>query len=185
MTNESAVSNRGRALDAALQIAGSQGIRALTHGRVDSVAGLPKGSTSNHFRTRAALIHATVDYLVEAERGAFAEGNRPRSVEDLVQALAVFVDHAAGPQRMLTAARFAFFVEGFHDAHVHDALAHGRARIETWAALTLEELGFPRPFAATRRILTYIEGAIFHRLTFDDAPGIYDDLEAIVRSCGD
>jgi DNA-binding transcriptional regulator YbjK len=37
-----------------LKLLGTEGLRALTHARVDECAGIPKGSTSNYFRTRAA-----------------------------------------------------------------------------------------------------------------------------------
>ena len=53
-------------MNAAVELVGGQGIRALTHARVDAQAGLPLGSTSNHFRTRAALVAGLV-FL----RGAF------------------------------------------------------------------------------------------------------------------
>jgi hypothetical protein len=49
-------STKVRALDAAIELLGTEGLRALTHVRVDLRAGLPKGSTSNYFRTRAALL---------------------------------------------------------------------------------------------------------------------------------
>ena len=47
---------RERSLAAAASLVGTQGTRALTHARVDAEAGLPRGSTSNHFRTRASLL---------------------------------------------------------------------------------------------------------------------------------
>ena len=183
MMSGHAATNRDRALRAALQIVGDQGIRALTHGRVDSTAGLPAGSTSNHFRTRAALIHATVDHLASVEQDAFAVGKRPQTVEELVDALVGFIQDAGGPLRQLTVARFVFFVEGFHDAQVRDALARARARIEAWAAQTLEALGFTYPFAAARRILTHVDGTIFQRLTFGDLSDVRNDVEALIRSC--
>lgn len=176
-------SNRDRALTAALDIVGTQGTHALTHSRVDTAAGLPKGSTSNYFRSRAALIHATVDHLVETERSMFEAGTGPGSIEDFVTALVTFVDDATGPQRTFTAARFAFFVESFHDAHIREELAGARQRIEAWAAQILEPLGFPRPFASARRILTHLDGTMLHRLTFGDAVDEREDIDAVVRSC--
>ncbi len=173
-------SNRDRALQAALAIAGGHGIRALTHGRVDSAAGLPAGTTSNHFRTRAALLHATVDHLVETEQSAFAGDSAPQTADDLIHALAQFIRDAVGPQRDLTTARYAFFVEGFHDPHIRETLAQARHGIDVWAAQTLETLGVSRPFAAAGRILTYVDGAILHALAFDD---IFrgEDIAAAVR----
>lgn len=177
--------NRERALRAALEIAGEQGIRALTHGRVDAVAGLPAGSTSNHFRTRSALLHATVDQLAQEERRALAPAGAPATSEELVEALAGVVAAASGPHRGLAAARYAFFAEGVHDPHVRATLARARERIEMWTAQTLEGIGVPRPFAAARRVLTYLDGAILHRLVFGDTGDLGDDLGALVRSCAE
>ena len=49
------MTSKTRALDAAIDLLGTQGLRALAHTRVDERASLPKGSTSNYFRTRQAL----------------------------------------------------------------------------------------------------------------------------------
>ena len=46
---------------------GTQGLRALAHTRVDERAGLPKGSTSNYFRTDQALLSGIVDTLEELD----------------------------------------------------------------------------------------------------------------------
>ena len=69
-------STRDRALDAAVELVGEQGIRALTHARVDERAGLPKGSTSNWFRTRDALVAGVITWLAESERAEFARRRR-------------------------------------------------------------------------------------------------------------
>lgn len=55
--------NRRRVLDAAIELVGLSGVRALTHARVDAAAELPKGSTSNYFRTRAALVAGVIEHL--------------------------------------------------------------------------------------------------------------------------
>lgn len=44
--------------DAALEVLGSEGARALTHRAVDAHAGLPAGTCANYFPTRAALLVA-------------------------------------------------------------------------------------------------------------------------------
>ena len=59
---------RERGLEAAVELLGAEGVRALTHARVDERAGLPPGSTSNWFRTRRALLGGIVDWIAERER---------------------------------------------------------------------------------------------------------------------
>lgn len=157
---------RERALGAAVELLGTQGIRALTHGRTDAAAGLPKGSTSNHFRTRADLIHAVVDHIVASEQRVFAAGGPPQNLDEFVTSLRAFIREATGPQRTLTVARLACFVEAVHDAQIRAALADGRRAIEGATAGALEALGLPRPFSAARRLLAHVDGMILHQLTF-------------------
>ena len=75
---------RERALEAAVQLVGEQGIRALTHARVDERAGLPKGSTSNWFRTRDALVAGVIAWIAESERADFSAGEPPRHRDDRI-----------------------------------------------------------------------------------------------------
>ncbi|SCK10658.1 hypothetical protein B046DRAFT_00856 [Streptomyces sp. LamerLS-316] len=49
-------------------------MRGLTHRAVDERAGLPQGSTSNHARTREALLEAAVRRLAELEARVLAPG---------------------------------------------------------------------------------------------------------------
>ena len=53
--------------DAAITLLADRGLRGLTHRAVDEEAGLPQGSTSNHARTRAALLEAAVQRLAVRE----------------------------------------------------------------------------------------------------------------------
>ena len=80
-------STKVRALDAAIELLGTEGLRALTHVRVDLRAGLPKGSTSNYFRTRAALLTGVVDRILERELPLVGATFTPTSADDLVEAL--------------------------------------------------------------------------------------------------
>ncbi|MZD08727.1 TetR family transcriptional regulator [Streptomyces sp. SID5785] len=53
--------------DAALVLLAERGMRGLTHRAVDETAGLPQGSTSNHARTRLALLETAVRRLAVRE----------------------------------------------------------------------------------------------------------------------
>ncbi|MFD6278020.1 TetR/AcrR family transcriptional regulator [Streptomyces sp. NPDC060209] len=63
--------------DAALALLAERGMRGLTHRAVDERAGLPQGSTSNHARTREALLEAAVRRLAELEGRVLAPGELP------------------------------------------------------------------------------------------------------------
>ncbi|MFD7501030.1 TetR/AcrR family transcriptional regulator [Streptomyces sp. NPDC059850] len=63
--------------DTALALLAERGMRGLTHRAVDEAAGLPPGSTSNHARTRAALLKAAVRRLAEREAQVLRPGEMP------------------------------------------------------------------------------------------------------------
>src|SRR6266496_3165100 len=53
--------------DAAIATLARDGMRGLTHRAVDRTAGLPEGSASYYYRTRQALLQATVERLAELD----------------------------------------------------------------------------------------------------------------------
>jgi DNA-binding transcriptional regulator YbjK len=72
------------------------GLRALTHARIDDRAGLPKGSTSNPFRTRAALLSGVVDWIVERELGEVDAAPSTASVAEFVDTLCGLIEYTTG-----------------------------------------------------------------------------------------
>src|SRR5215467_3264115 len=59
------MSRRALIADAAISTLARDGMRGLTHRAVDQAAWLPEGSASYYFRTRQALLQATVERLAE------------------------------------------------------------------------------------------------------------------------
>lgn len=53
--------------DAAIRVLADHGSRGLTHGRVDRVAGVPDGTTSYYYRTRAALLRGVGKRVAEID----------------------------------------------------------------------------------------------------------------------
>src|SRR5216117_2291021 len=102
-------------MDAAIELVGTEGLRSLTHARVDERAGLPKGSTSNYFRTREALTIGVVEWMAQRELAELTPPAEPRSPAELVELLAGGIDYTTGPNRTLTAARLALFSEAAHN----------------------------------------------------------------------
>ncbi|WP_449374797.1 TetR/AcrR family transcriptional regulator [Arthrobacter psychrolactophilus] len=90
-----------RALSAALELLGSGGVRSLTHARVDAHARLPKGSTSNYFRTRAALLSGAVDWLVEQELAGIDQFLQPDTIAELIDGLCAAFEFACVQNRHL------------------------------------------------------------------------------------
>ncbi|WP_159942771.1 MULTISPECIES: TetR/AcrR family transcriptional regulator [unclassified Nocardiopsis] len=171
---------RTRALDAALSLLGTQGLHALTHGRVDAAAGLPRGSASNHFRTRAALVRGVVERLEERDREVWA-GLYDASlgdVEHLTDAAIGFVTAATTTERVLTVARYTLAMEGAHDPEVRASLARGSELIHGWASRVLADLGAADPDAAARTLVAYADGLILRGIT---RPGVVEPRERVLR----
>jgi DNA-binding transcriptional regulator YbjK len=157
-----------RIADAALDVLGTQGIHALSHARVDATAGVPAGSASNYFRTRAALVSAAVTRLQQFDDEQWAAtvaAGRPASLVELVEAFAAFVEAATGPQRTLTVARYVISVQGLAEPPLLESLNDNRTRVVDWTAATLADLGVPDAGDAASGLLAAVEGLILHRLS--------------------
>lgn len=178
---------RERALDAALELVGEQGIRALTHARVDERAGLPKGSTSNWFRTRDALVAGVVAWLAENERAELAGAEMPavETPEHLVEALSATIAVQTGPLAARTRARYALFLEGAGDAELLAPLLEQRRVFVEWTIALLARVGAHSPEEAARALMAAGDGLILHRLTVDPDAEIRPVVERAVRAAMD
>lgn len=175
------MTNRDRVLAAAIELLGTQGLRALTHARIDQAAGLPKGSTSNVFRTRAALLAGSVEAILEGERSAVDEGFGPTTEAELVEGLAHLLDVITGRGRVPTTARLVLFMEGSHDEGVREALSAGRAQLLEMTRPQLARLGAPDPQAAAEAVAACLEGLILHRIGRHDASDARPVIATVVR----
>lgn len=160
-------------LDAAIEILGGQGLRALTHRAVDAAAGMPAGSAANYFKTRDALIGAVADRFATRDRAAWeaiAGFIRPKSRADLAAAMAAFVRRALGPDRTMTVARYALFTEAALRPDLQSRLSAPAKEIRGWGAEWLREIGSAAPEAECEAILDYVDGVMLHQLAFPTDP---------------
>jgi len=155
-------SQRDRAITAAIELLASGGIRSLTHLRVDERAGFPRGSTSNVFRTREALLLGVCEYMVASEMPRIAGSFTAATPEEFAASLTDLFRHLTGPSRTMTAARLALIVEGGHDGAVRTALSAARVDIERAILPALVELGAPDPLLGVQLIATCFEGLYLH-----------------------
>ena len=188
---------RRRLADAALEVLGEQGLRAMTHARVDAAAGVPRGTASNHYRTRDALVDGAVQRVVERERAVWDDfasssanmrtGAPPGDrVGAVVEVVLVWLQRAAGQDRAMHVARYALMLEAARDPAVLRALRAGRSRTEAWVQDALRDCGARDPLTACRVLLTHLEGTLLHLVT---APGsdvewaqVTSDLRGLVDS---
>jgi AcrR family transcriptional regulator len=179
-------------LDAAIQVLGERGIRALTHRAVDAQAGVAAGSAANYFPTRESLLEAIADRVSAMERGHFDEIAAevcPATPAELGRALAGFAQDATGARRALTLSRYAILVEAGHNARIRQQLAETGSRVNAWFANWLRLIGSGDPDHDVHVLGNYITGLMLHQLAipdpgFDPADKITALLESLVRSAG-
>lgn len=158
-------------LDAAIDLLGKQGVRALTHRAVDAAAGLPVGSTSNYFRTRDALFDAIVERVPARERANWEElaaHLAPRTTSDLASGLAAFARDSAGRHRTLALSRYAILVEASRRPELRAQLAATGARVSAWFGTWLRLVGSTDPDHHTHVVGNYLTGLILHQLAMPD-----------------
>ena len=173
---------RARALDAAIELLGTGGLRALSHARVDERAGLAKGSTSNHFRTRAALLAGVADRMAELELAAFNRPVAPASADELVEILAGMLEFVTGANRTLTTARLVLFMEASHDEALRTAVSRGHGAMRSWLVPMLAGVGAREPWAAADLVIACCEGLILHRVARGDPTDARPTLRRVVRA---
>jgi DNA-binding transcriptional regulator YbjK len=160
------VDRRAVLLDAALEIVGTQGMRALTHRAVDGQAGLPMGSTSNLFRTREALLIGLGERFVERER-SMAEGGRggiEPSAQGIAEALGRFAVLATTSERVVTLTRYALLVEAAQHPELAGVLVDGADRVDTWALDVVSRAGSQAPARDHDVLANFVTGMVLHQL---------------------
>jgi DNA-binding transcriptional regulator YbjK len=158
-------------LDAAIQVLGERGVRALTHRAVDGEAGVAVGSTANYFPTREALFEAIVERVSAAERAHFDEVAAqvcPTTACELARALARVARDATGVHRALTLSRYAILVEAGHNARIRPQLAETGSRVNAWFANWLRLIGSRDPDHDVHVVGNYITGLMLHQLAIPD-----------------
>ncbi|RJT82913.1 TetR family transcriptional regulator [Arthrobacter cheniae] len=175
---------RERALEAAVELLGAEGVRALSHARVDDRAGLPSGSTSNWFRTRRALLAGVVDWIAERERADMDPAAMPviSGVDELIEGLCEMAEMQTGRYAGRTRARYALFLELAQDPELGEPLRRQRREFERWAERMVIAVGIADPLPATRALMALCDGLLLHRLTVDPELDVRPAIERAMRA---
>ena len=160
------VDRRTTLLDAALEIVGGQGMRALTHRAVDAGAGVPPGSTSNLFRTREALLVGIAERFVVRERamGEGGAGEVEATAAGVGEALGRFAETATTSGRIVTLARYALLVEAARHPDLAAVLVTGADQVDTWGLDLVTRAGSPYPARDHGVLANYVTGLVLHQL---------------------
>ncbi|HEX8869827.1 MAG TPA: TetR family transcriptional regulator C-terminal domain-containing protein [Lentzea sp.] len=173
--------NRDRALAAAVELLGTEGLRGLTHARVDDRADLPKGSTSNYFRSRAALLDGVVEWMVRSETPQIEATFKPRSPEELIDQLCGLYEFMTGPNAVMVKARMVLWVEAATNPQVRTALLRGRATMASMLVPALAGLGARDPLAASDTLGACVQGLFLQQFARDEVLDPRPLLEVVVR----
>lgn len=172
---------RVQLLDAAIQILGERGVRAVTHRAVDAAAEVGAGATANHFPTREALFTAIVERFAERERQNFEELATtvvPTTPAELGRALGTVLRDGVARNRTLTLCRCALLVESANHPGLRAAMAVTGARVSTWFVAWLRLVGSTDPSRHMHVLGNYATGLTLHQLAMPDPD--FDPTDTIV-----
>jgi DNA-binding transcriptional regulator YbjK len=180
------VDRRTAILDGALAVLAEQGMRGLTHRAVDAAAGLPPGSTSYYFRSRAALVTGCVQRLVErdlAEDVAAVDVTLLSAERDLPAVLATVLTtvgvRMATVERQRTLARYELSLAAVRDPALRVELVAGGDTIRRRGAALLARAGVAEPDAAAEELAALLDGLVYTALV--RGPRDADALAASLR----
>lgn len=176
------MSRRTEILDGALAVLAGQGMRGLTHRAVDTAAGLPAGSTSYYFRSRAALVAGCVQRLLERDLEddvPAAEAAVPAGATGLVDALTGIGVRMATAERNRTLARYELSLAAIRDPDLRGELVRGGDMIRRRGAALLARVGAADPAAAAGEVAAVLDGLIYTALT--RGPADAEELAAWLR----
>lgn len=178
---------RRQITDAALTVLAAEGARGLTHRAVDRAAGLGEGSTSNAYRSRAALLQAALERHVELELVPLPDLAGEHLGRDQVHALLVAgLDHVLRDHTLIVA-RYELVLESTRRPALHDALSATRERFAVIAEQLLRAGGCTaaRPHAV--QLVVVLDGVLLDQVLgaesrLDDA-GIAALVDRFLAGC--
>lgn len=167
--------------DAAISTLATAGIRGLTHRAVDRAAGLPEGSTSYYFRTRLALLRATVQRLAEIDT-ADLPSLPAHDLDTFAAGIAALVHRRMTTDRHLQLARYELTLEATRRPELRETLVQGGASVRAIVADLISAAGVPAPADRAHDLVALIDG-----LLLDQVVGVgnrsltVEELQVIIR----
>ena len=194
------MSRRAEIADAAISTLARDGMRGLTHRAVDRVAGLPEGSASYYFRTRQALLQATVERLAELDSTDMPPGTDMPPRADMPpstglpassgQDLDAFAAAAAriveswltsGRERQL--ARYELALEATRRPELRQVLVASGATIRAMVASQFAAAGVRQPGERAADFVAFLDGLLFDQIAGAGARELTSaDLRAAIRA---
>ncbi|MFE8941387.1 MULTISPECIES: TetR/AcrR family transcriptional regulator [unclassified Streptomyces] len=150
--------------DAALDLLVERGMRGLTHRAVDERAGLPQGSTSNHARTRQALLETAVRRQVELESRVLTPHEMPGpdgGGDALVDALALALHRYLTDHRPLLVSRYELALEATRRPELRSFFDRAGAVFHDPLTAMMAAAGSASPERHALSLIAWSEGLMF------------------------
>lgn len=167
---EAAQAMRARLVAAAIDQLADEGMRGVTHRRVEKRANVGQGLVKYHFGTLDGLIAAIVNHMAETELGsvmrvhpeeraaALATGEVPPEVWRAARE--AYAAITSRPE--LVRARFELFLHAGRHPELQETIRAGRER---FIDATAASLPCSDPRAAARMVLAVVDGLLLHQLS--------------------
>lgn len=181
--------------DAAIELLATDGIKGLTHLKVDRKLSLPDGTTSFYFRSRAALVHAAAARVADLDLKELTAATQTQSVDDVASqsepsGLAILVARSAtGALLARTKARYELMLEANRDPKLASAFNENLDRFASiirHAVLRLQPAGARvDPALVDERchvVMMYINGLMLATSVGDRYVQSAEQLDLILRA---
>lgn len=175
--------------DAAIQVLAEQGSRGLTHQQVDRTAGVPDGTTSYYYRTRAALLQGVSNRIGEIDTGNLKSLTdvKTKSDKPFGRLARLVVAQADGEGLQLNKARLELLLAGTRDPAIAETSAQFYSSVVemTQEAISALERGSANPVlreAQSSAIMTFIGGAFVRFAMGDRSLADADHIERVLHA---
>lgn len=169
------MSRRALIADAAISTLAREGMRGLTHRAVDRAAGLPEGSASYYFRTRQALLQATVERLAELTRAEMLASAAMLEITAIPALPGPDLDILAGAAARLVEswlttgrerhlARFELALEATRRPELQQILTASTSAIRAIVADFFAAAGVREPRQRAADFVAFVDGLLFDQI---------------------
>lgn len=114
--------------DAAITLLAREGIKGVTHLKVDRKAGVPDGTTSFYFRTSAALMRATANRIADLDLADLTAATGSGAHGDVRGLARLVIRSGTGARLVRSKARYELVMPSSRDANLAEAFSRNQER---------------------------------------------------------
>jgi len=176
--------------DAAITLLANDGIKGVTHLKVDRSVGLPDGTTSFYFRTSAALIGAVAARIADLDLADLEQATGVDAAGDrgAVTGLARLVIQSSSGRRLVRSrARLELAIPSSRDAALGEAFFHNQQRFfdlhrDIVATLSPNDIDPARVDEQAFVLMTFISGLMLALARGDRTIATAEHLETVITT---